>query len=355
MRITDKTIVFGEIGDRGAEYRLQQPWLPTSEAILVWDDAFHDLMLGDKLRMEKYRQAIREVVRPGDSVVDLGVGTGILSYWAIEAGASAVYGIEMNDAILARALAHLARAGMQDRFIPVRGLSFDVALPERANVLISEIIGNLGDNENIQAILADAKSRFLNRDGRCIPEWVEAWIAPVDAAEAHAAVGAGEIAVLNAGYALGDVKRGRQSESLFDLYYDCIIPAWCELAPPSRLQRFGPQWELARQYRVAVAFEIARAGRFSGFRAHFLAQLSPVTVLDISGDDIAGRTCSDSWKHAHLPIEHPIACEPGDLLRLEYTRHEARSAGRELGQAYSWAGTVERHGREIAAFSQSTV
>lgn len=39
-----------------------------------WDDAFHDLMPNDRLRMQAYRKAIFEVVRPGDHVVDLGTG-----------------------------------------------------------------------------------------------------------------------------------------------------------------------------------------------------------------------------------------------------------------------------------------
>ncbi|MBN8500268.1 MAG: 50S ribosomal protein L11 methyltransferase [Sphingomonadales bacterium] len=345
---------FGEIADRSSEYRAQQPWLPTSEAIFVWDDAFHDLMLGDKLRMQKYRRAIFETVQPGDVVVDLGVGSGILSYWAIEAGARIVYGIEMSDPILDRALRSLERADVKDRFVPVRGISYDVTLPERADVLISEIIGNMGDNENIQSILSDAKARFLRPEGRCIPEWVEAWIVPVDADLAHAAVASGRIEVLNAGYQIEDIKRGRASNSLFDLYYDCIIPGSCQLASPIRLQRYGGDWTQSAQYDVSSTFRLARTGRFSGFKAFFKAQLSPDCILDISGDDIAARACSDSWKHAYLPIEDPIDCRGGDILTLNYARSTKQREGRGLGQVYRWDGFVERDGTRIAGFSQST-
>lgn len=346
--------VFGEIAERRSFYQSQQPWLPTSEAILTWDDAFHDLMLGDKLRMLKYRQAIMKSVRPGDVVVDLGVGSGILSYWAIEAGAEVVYGIEMSDAIMARALQHLAQAGMAERFTPVSGISYDVTLPARADVLISEIIGNLGDNENIQSILADAKSRFLTPEGRCIPEWVESWIVPVDAAEAHAAVAAGQIAVLNAGYDIDDIKRGRKSRSLFDLYYDCIVPVDSQLAAPACLQRFGGDWDQPADYAVETTFAMARPGRLSGFKAYFRAQLAPDCILDISADDIAARSCSDSWKHAYLPIEHPIDCRAGDILMLRYARKADLRNGRGLGQTYFWKGTIERDGAEVGSFSQST-
>ena len=354
MILSQQAFEFGAIAPRSLGYLPQQPWLPTSEAILVWDDAFHDLMLGDKLRMEKYRQAIRETVHPGDIVVDLGVGTGILSYWAIEAGASRVYGVEMNEATLARALRHLSAAGFADRFVPIRGISYDVNLPERATVLISEIIGNMADNENIQSILADAKARFLTPDGRCIPEWVEAWIVPVDAQDAHSAVASGRIEVLNAGYDISDIKRARASSSLFDLYYDCIVPVACQMAEPVRLQHFGGDWGQPANYTVDREFRIARAGRFCGFKAYFRAQLSKDCILDISHDDILARSCSDSWKHAYLPIGVPVDCIPGDVLTLSYARRPDRRVGQELAQAYSWKGSISRAGEDIAAYAQST-
>jgi hypothetical protein len=47
----------------------------------------------------------------------------------------------------------------------------------------------------------------------------------------------------------------------------------------------------------------------------------PVAVaLDIAGDRIngcaLGRTTSDSWKHAYLPVEHPVTVESHDRITL---------------------------------------
>src|SRR5437879_5144708 len=97
-------IVADSEGDETLSYFAEQVWSPTSESILTWDEAFHDLLLRDRLRMTNYRKAVFETVRPGDHVVDLGVGTGILSQWALEAGARRVTGIEMNPQILSDAL-----------------------------------------------------------------------------------------------------------------------------------------------------------------------------------------------------------------------------------------------------------
>src|SRR5439155_3036542 len=61
-----------------------EPWRYDSLAI-------HVKMLNDRRRTSQFLTSIREVVRPGDVVVDLGTGTGILAVAAARAGARHVY------------------------------------------------------------------------------------------------------------------------------------------------------------------------------------------------------------------------------------------------------------------------
>jgi hypothetical protein len=89
----------------GTAYEPEQVWASWSEQLLGWGTDFHELLLGDELRMRAYRQAIEETVRLGDVVVDLGTGTGVLARWAIEAGAAHVYAIERDAELLERATA----------------------------------------------------------------------------------------------------------------------------------------------------------------------------------------------------------------------------------------------------------
>ena len=61
--------------------------------------AEHEEMLSDSVRVNAYHQGIRRNVRPGDVVVDLGTGTGLLAFMASRAGAKKVYAVEHSDFI----------------------------------------------------------------------------------------------------------------------------------------------------------------------------------------------------------------------------------------------------------------
>src|SRR5471032_1272785 len=91
----------------------------------------HRQYVSDRARVDAFARAIASVVRPGDVVVDLGCGTGILGLLACRAGAARVYAIDSGSMLdVAR---RLARAnGFADRIVHVPGHSTRVTLPERA-------------------------------------------------------------------------------------------------------------------------------------------------------------------------------------------------------------------------------
>lgn len=130
--------------------------------------AIHVKMLDDRVRTEAYLRAIRSVVRPGDVVVDLGTGTGVLAIAAVKAGARQVYAIERTS-IGEAARAMFDANGAGDRITLVRGNSTQVSLPERADVLVSEIIGNDPFGEQVLTYTRDALRRFMKERARMVP------------------------------------------------------------------------------------------------------------------------------------------------------------------------------------------
>lgn len=147
-------------------------------------------MVGDRVRVDAYLGAIDELLRPGMSVLDLGTGAGFFAVYAAMHGARHVYGIETNDAVdLARSIA--ADNGVADRTTFLRGSSLEVDLPERVDLIVSDLRGALPlYGQNLEA-LADARARFLAPGGvllpahdtlrvalATVPEWYERIMSP---------------------------------------------------------------------------------------------------------------------------------------------------------------------------------
>jgi len=334
-----------------SHYLSEQPWPPFSESLTEWDEAFHELMLNDRLRMKAYRQAIFEAVKPGDLVLDLGTGTGILSQWALEAGARHVFGVDLSAPILERAVQRIRDAGLADRFEPINKLSYDVELPQRVDVLISEIMGNMGDNEDFQPILQDAIRRFLAPGGTVLPRSTTSYLVPVAAHQAHENLRTGKIAALTAHYDIAALYREKGIRSPFNMYYDCILPRSSYLSRPALLRAYHGAWDQPATYECRLSFTLDRPELLTGFKAYFVAELTATTTLDISGDDIEGGETSDSWKHAYLPIAHPIEVRQGDRLEVIFSRRYP-DGGKTFRQCYRWQGWVERAGQIVERFDQ---
>src|SRR2546425_3232817 len=123
---------------------LRQPWMLEGFA----SPFVHEPMLLDKIRCDAYREAIQRTVKPGDVVVDLGAGTGLLSFFALQAGARHVYAIEMTG--IADAAAELIAAnGFTDRITLIGKNSKRVRLPELCDILVTETLSAFCfDSEN---------------------------------------------------------------------------------------------------------------------------------------------------------------------------------------------------------------
>jgi type I protein arginine methyltransferase len=126
-------------------------------------------MVEDTLRFPAYCEAIARAVQPGDSVIDIGSGPGVFALLACKAGARKVYAID-TESVVEFGRQFAAENGFSDRIEFLRGDSRQILLPERANVIVSDIRGALPlFGPGIHA-LNDARKRLLAENGRMIPE-----------------------------------------------------------------------------------------------------------------------------------------------------------------------------------------
>jgi len=125
-------------------------------------------MISDSSRFDAYAKAISRCVRPGDVVAEIGCGPGVFALLACRAGAKRVYAIETEDIIeVAREVA--VANDLKDRIQFFQSDSRKTELPERVNVIVSDIRGALPLFNGALASLQDAKKRFLAPGGVMIP------------------------------------------------------------------------------------------------------------------------------------------------------------------------------------------
>ena len=139
----------------------------------------HIRMLGDIARTSGYQQALAAVIGPDDVVLDIGTGSGVLAASAAKLGAAHVYAVERTR--MGAVAEDVFRAnGLADRITLVHGDAVEVTLPQKASVLVSELIGNDPFDENVVSLYADARARHLLPGARVIPRALECWLMPVE-------------------------------------------------------------------------------------------------------------------------------------------------------------------------------
>jgi protein arginine N-methyltransferase 1 len=270
---------------------------------LILDE--HRQYLADELRLSSFRQAIAEVVRPGDIVVDLGAGTGVLGLFACQAGAAKVFSIEQGPIVsLAQ---EICRAnGFQDRVSFIKGVSLRAEVPNKADVVVADQIGFFGFEAGILEYFSDARQRFLTPGGKMIPSQVDLWAAPVHIPERYV-----------------DVEFWRNRVANLDLSAACSVAtntldsanfeAKHLLSEPQRLASLDLMTWNNTSLSYKGEYTIERTGTLHGIGGWFSAQLSPSVTM--TNSPLA--TARIDRRNAFLPLEHPMEVREGDRARLD--------------------------------------
>ena len=247
--------------------------------------------------------ALKAALTPGEVVLDIGTGSGLLAMLACVYGAGRVYAVERGHILeVARQLAR--HNGLEERIEFIAGHSTRVELPERVDLVVAELIGDFGLDEGIWPVFADARRRFLKPGGRLLPEGLALHLAPT----AEGAEFTNWVGPLweETGLDFGPL-RALASQVSRNLWADsdqllagggCLLR--CDLYQDGPLVPEG-----------AVQAQITRAGLLTGWVGWFEAFAGGQPFLDTRPPNTGS-----SWSNIFLPIGEPVAVEPGDQVSL---------------------------------------
>jgi predicted RNA methylase len=295
----------------------------------------HHAMLGDPIRMEAFSRAIRTSVRPGDVVVDIGTGSGILAFLAARAGARKVYAIELEEIVFeAKKLA--VYNGLAEQVVFLQGFSDRLDLPEPVDVIVSETLGSFGLDECAARFLSDAKTRFLKPGGILIPEWVDLYVVPVEAPEIwNEQVGLWTESIQGVDYSpvLADATSRRR-------IVPCIGRAG-SLADPSLLGRtvLGDEGSPS-SWRIRTS--LRRDGVLHGWVGYFRSGLTRDVMLSTGLEDPKTH-----WHQTFFPLPDRVAVRENDRLEGSFKAIPDRTS-----MAWEWNTKLEHDGMITANYSQ---
>jgi protein arginine N-methyltransferase 1 len=132
---------------------------------------YHFNMLRDQQRMMPFREAIDLTVPDGGVVLELGGGTGVLSWFAAQK-AHRVYCIERNPALARAAESFLANNLHGDRVTVVQADAMSYLPPEPVDVVICEMLHVGMVREKQLEVLHSFKERYRQRFGPKLPRFI---------------------------------------------------------------------------------------------------------------------------------------------------------------------------------------
>jgi protein arginine N-methyltransferase 1 len=296
-------------------------------------------MIADRVRMDAYSHALRLSVAPGSVVLDLGAGAGTFALFACRSGARRVYAVEPSNIIeVGREIAAANR--LADRIAFVQQRSEQVRLPERVDVIVSDMRGVLPWLYGSVRAFIDARDRFLAPGGRVIGRRDTLWAAIVEAPVLHRDHFAGwDEPSLSL-----DQNAGRR----------IMANSWTKgRVTPDQLLSEARCWATLDYETVTspdvsadVVWTAARSGSGHGLVVWFDAEL----MDDVGFSNAPGKP-DVIYGTAFFPWPVAVPVEAGDTV---YVSIRAELVGEDY-YVWSWNSRIEGRGGTRAGFHQTSL
>jgi predicted nicotinamide N-methyase len=325
------TRLFNHLKRTDFSMALAREHLSEREQVEWYPDWMYELMETDEIRNRHYSDAIREIV-PGKVVLEL--GTGRKALWAMccaTAGAKKVYAVEANERAYQESLKYL-RAKKIENVELILGFSNKINLPEQCEVLVHDLIGDIGSSEGMIPFLEDAKRRLLTPDAIHIPQRVRSYVVLVEDPRFTAAETAFS-------YAL----RGFRRLDEFPFVRVFGFPSRSTLSEPQVFEDFAFRQEQQLRRTVRLVAEIKRGGMLHGVFFFLRLSFTDAAVLDTWISQTTWATPYVRFKtpavvkrgdQVELTIESDLSGNPSYSLQL---MHRVNGSAKMIGE-YAWAG-----------------
>jgi len=283
----------------------------------------HRVMLADTVRMDGFRKALEFVVKKGATVIDVGSGSGILSFFAARAGAAKVFGLETTR--LVDDARHIATDNGFDQVVKFIQCDAGALTPAKigtpADVLVGEWIGRfvLDEWRHFEAFCR-VRDTCLRPGGTVIPQRVHLFLAPISDTRLYDEFGLGfwEKPLLGLNFRLGRI---RQLENLRTVV--CAGSRDSLIGLPLEILNLDCSVDTSDAYLFENSSEIRCSAQTicHGYLGYFILDLAPGIHIDTS--PFAMQT---HWQQVYFPTES-FLIEAGDLLvsHVKTERDEALS------------------------------
>lgn len=267
-------------------------------------------MVFDSVRTKAFKNAIGTTAK--DKVIlDIGTGTGLLSIFAAKAGARKVYAVEASG-IIDDAKEIAEENGCAGKIEFVRGYSAQIELPEQCDVLVSEMIGHFGVEEDIAEIFADARKRLLKPSAIIMPANVELSLVPASVPEFQQAINIWHRLDKEFGFDYFEYKarHARKCAYIFEGFKN--LPRRF-LSVPQSIASLDLYAAESGDFAVEVEYKASRNGTTNGLVGWFCSTL--YEGIEICTSPYCPPT---HWSQCFFPTK-PVKVREGDKLKVKFT------------------------------------
>ncbi|MBI4978027.1 MAG: methyltransferase domain-containing protein [Spirochaetes bacterium] len=294
----------------------------------------HRKLLGDAVRNRAFHDALQKTVRPGVTLLDVGAGTGFLSFIASRMGAKCHLVEQENIITLARSIGDLN--GIKNCTYRHEH-STKASYKGKVDIIVSETLGNYAFEENIIESIESVR-HMLKPGGVIMPSSLRQFIAPVITPRLYDGINIWD----TIGYDL-DMSPAK-AMSLNNMYVKTVLPD--DIGGESNAR----QWDAVDFYKKSKSVRNGnirwslKSGTVYGFALWWESTLAEGVTLSTS--PFAPLT---HWEQIYLPLVTPVTLKRPSVIEATLLSDSRFSVGIDL----SWTLRVFEGEKQTAEQAMS--